>query len=415
MNEEMIKQLQDSVIDLKAEYDSKLKEKDTDVSELRTALAERTERLEAIIADDADRKERIEQLEAKLAAPGVLSGNPEKAAADAVEAKRMEDIGLYMKRGEEALREKGTDLQVSTDSQGGYAVPEELRQQIIMLEHESSPMRQVSDVRSSSTTDVKQLVSVGQAASGWVGETTARPNTGSPELAQRIAAFGEVYANPLAYQHSLEDPFFDAASWLAGEVAREFTEQSNLAFLSGDGTNKPVGLLNNVAGVEADRAVNDVTALMQVIASPVDNVLGSATDVDVISFLKTVILSLKTGYLSNSRWMMNRATYSFLTDLKDGNSQFYLNPNIANAAEQRLLGYPILINEDMDDIDEAASSFPVVFGDIGRAYQIIDRVGVSTLRDPYSQKGAVQFYTRKRVGSMLKDVSAVKVIQVGHT
>jgi HK97 family phage major capsid protein len=410
MNESLIKELQESIVALKAETNAKLEAKDASVVALQEELNAKADRLDSLVEDAAERKELLEELQAKLNTPGVIAaGN--KADEDALEKQKMDDIALYMKEGEEALRSKGTDLQASTDSQGGFAVPEELRRQIILLEHESSPIRQVVDVRTSETSDVKQLVSTGGAASGWVGETTARTQTNSPDLAQRTAVFGEVYAMPRAYQHVLEDAFFDVNSWLAGEVAREFAEQSNLAFLSGDGTNKPIGFLANVTS-SADRAANDTTGLMRVMEAG-NNQLG-ASDAAIITFLRSVVSGLKSGYRRNAKWMMNQATYDVLADMKNANGDYFLNRDIANAAVQRLLGYDIVINEDMGDIDEAVDSYPIIFGDFARTYQIIDRTGVSTLRDPYTNKGSVMFYTRKRVGSMLKDVSASIVVGVNH-
>ena len=152
---------------------------------------------------------------------------------------------------------------------------------------------------------------------------------------------------------------------------------------------------------------------MQIIDSGVNNSLG-ATSAAVVEFLRGVVSALKKGYRPGAKWMMNGATLDILQNLKDANNNYYLNRNIAEAEAQRLFGYPIVVNEDMADVDEAADSFPIMFGDFARAYQIIDRTGVSVLRDPYTNAGSIMFYTRKRVGSMLLDVSAVKVVSVNH-
>lgn len=321
----------------------------------------------------------------------------------------------FLTEGLEGLRKKGSDLQISTDAQGGYALPEELRQEIIRLEHEQSPMRQVASVRSAETTDVQQLVSIGDAASGWVGETTARTQTDSPELAQRTATFGEVYARPRVYQHMLEDAFYNVESWLAEEVARQFAEVEGQAFLDGDGSNKPVGILNGL-DLTQDVAANDTTGVYQVLNSDVDGALGSDT-AGIIDFLRTVVLSVKTGYLPNARWMMNRATHNVLVGLKDGNGIPYINRDIAERSGERLFGHQIVINEDMESIPTTTDTGAgvIMFGDFQRAFQIVDRVGVSMLRDPYTNPGSVMFYTRKRVGSMVLDASALKVVAVSKT
>jgi len=359
-----------------------------------------SEELAAIKAD-------LEEVKAKQAAPTFIK--------NLGETKEMESKDLFktfIKEGAEGLRSKAADLQISTDAQGGYALPEELRQEIIRIQHEVSPMRQVCSVAQAATTDVKQLVSTGDAASGWVGETTARSQTNSPELAQRTATFGEVYARPRVYQHLIEDGFFNVEDWLLSEVARQFSEAEGVAFLSGDGTNKPVGILNGLT-LTGDSSANDANGTFEVLNTGVNNALGS-TDAGIIEFLRTVVKSVKTPYLPNCRWMMNRATHQALVNLKNSDGEYFLQRDLTQAAATSLFGHSVIINEDMDDIDEAAASAPIMFGDFTRAFQIIDRVDVSVLRDPYTNPGSVMFYSRKRVGSMVLDAQAMKVVGVAH-
>ena len=367
---------------------------------LKAEASKASEELAAIKAD-------LEEVKAKQAAPAFI-----KSLGDEKEMEHKDLFKTFIKEGADGLRTKGTDLQISTDAQGGYALPEELRQEIIRIEHEISPMRQICSVASASTTDVKQLVSTGDAASGWVGETDSRAQTNSPELAQRTATFGEVYARPRVYQHLIEDGFFNVEDWLLGEVARQFAEAEGVAFLSGNGTNKPVGILNGLT-LTADGAASDANGTFEVLNTGVNNALGS-TDAGIVEFLRTVVKSIRTGYLPNARWMMNRATHHALVNLKNSDGEYFLQRDLTAAMADRLFGYPIVINEDMDDIDEAAASAPIMFGDFSRAFQIIDRVDVSMLRDPYTNPGSVMFYTRKRVGSMVLDAQAVKVVGVTH-
>jgi HK97 family phage major capsid protein len=363
------------------------------------------------LAEELEAKaEKLEELEAKASAPMINLNNLKESPL--MEAK--DQVKTFMAEGIEGLRAKAADLQISTDAQGGYALPEELRREILALEHEVSPLRQEVSVTSASTTDVKQLVSIGDAASGWVGETSARAQTDSPELAQRTATFGEVYARPRIYQHMLEDAFFNAEAWLAGEVARQFAEVEGQAFLSGNGVNKPVGILNGLT-LSSASAANDTTGAFEVIDFGADGSLG-ATSTDIIDNMRTVVLSAKTGYLGGSKFMMNRATHNVLAGLKDANGQYFINRDIANAAGSKIFGFDIVINEDMDDIPASTgSAAPVLFGNFKRAYQIIDLVGVSMLRDPYTNPGSVLFYTRKRTGSMVLDASALKVVAVSKS
>jgi len=400
------------------EAEAPAEEKADDLELVRKAVEE-------VAADNAAKAVELEEvatkaaaLETELAAKAALIEELE-AKADApslntIESKESEmdnQFKTFMQEGVDGLRAKGADLQISTDAQGGYSLPEELRQEIIRLEKEVSPLRSVVSVASASTTDVKQLVSVGDAASGWVGENSSRAQTNAPELAQRSATFGEVYARPRIYQHMLEDSFFNAEAWLAGEVARQFAEVEGQAFLNGDGSNKPVGILNGLT-LSASAAANDVNGTYEVINHGVDGAIG-ATDAAIIDNLREVVLSVKTGYLPGSAWMMNRATHNVLAQLKNGDGEYFLQRNLTDSAAARLFGYDIIINEDMADIPATTGdAAPILFGNFARAYQIVDRVGVSMLRDPYTNPGSVMFYTRKRTGSMVLDASALKVVAV---
>jgi HK97 family phage major capsid protein len=379
-----------------------LAQKDAELQQLKGSL----EQVNSKIAEQEQIKAELAELKAKLHAPGIIS---QTSTTEKVKAK--EAFIEWVRKGTDALSTKGTDLRASTDSQGGYAVPDELVRQIIQLEHEVSPLRQICDVQSIGTPDVRQLVAHGAAANGWVGETAARPQTDAPDLAQRVGYFGEVYARPRAYQHVLEDAFFDIESWLASEVARGFAEAEAEAFLRGDGNNKPIGILHGLTAGTAV-GVDNVTGRYQVISTGTNDVLGNS-DVNIAKFLREqVITSMVTGYLNGSIWLMNKTTYATLATLKDQNDQFYLNPNIADPSVQRLFGFPIVINDDMDPIAQVGATFPIIFGNFRRAFRIYDRVGVSTLRDPYTNPGSIMFYTRKRVGSMKLDVNAIKIVTV---
>lgn len=378
------------------------------------ALIETKVSTEALDQVKADSEAQIKSLNDKVEALEAKADRPALKTSSIKESNTMDNkdmLATFARKGVEGLRAKAADVQISVDAQGGFALPIEVSRNIIQLQHESSPIRQLVGGISTSTTDYSQLVSLGGSASGWVGETAARPNTGSPELAKISAVFGEVYASPKAYQHVLEDSFFNVEAWLAGEVAREFSEQENSAFLNGNGTNKPVGILNGLdttAAYVAGDATRDF-GKYQVIKSGQATSLGGTSDA-VINLLRSVVLNTKTGYLGNAKWMMSRATHNVLVDLKTTDGEYFLQRDITQAAAGRIFGYEIVINEDMAEI--GAGNMPIIFGDFGAGYQVVDRVGVSMLRDPYSAHGAISFYTRKRVGSMLLNTEALKVVAI---
>jgi len=347
----------------------------------------------------------VEELQAKSNRPSVIHSIKE------TKMENKDILGIFARKGIEGLQAKAGDLQISVDAQGGYSLPVEMNENILMLQRETSPMRQVCSSITTNSTDYSQLVSIGSAASGWVGETDSRAKTDAPELTKISAVFGEIYAAPKAYQHVLEDSFFNVEAWLNGEVSREFNEQEGVSFLSGNGSNKPVGILNGLSDSAAYLAGDDTRDFgkFQVVKSGEAASLGATAD-DVINKLRELVLSTKTGYLPNAKFMMNRSTHSVLVDMKNADGEYFLQRDIASAAGTKIFGYDIVINEDMADI--GAGNMPVIFGDFAKAYSIIDRVGVSVLRDPYSAYGAISFYTRKRVGSMTLNTEALKVLVV---
>ena len=290
-------------------------------------------------------------------------------------------------------------LQIGVDSDGGYAVPEELDRNIIELLRDTSPMRQVCNQITVGTPDYKRLVNLGGAGSGWVGETAERPATGTPTLGQISAFMGEIYANPQATQTSLDDLFFNAEGWLNDEVAREFSEKEGNAFLLGNGTNKPKGLLAYTLDVKND-AERDFGVLQKLITGTAGEITGDN--------LIDLIHALKAGYRANGTWMMGNLTVAYMRKLKDKEGNYLWRPGLEAGAPSVLLGYGITENEDMPDV--AADANAIAFGDFKRAYTIVDRIGTRVLRDPYTNKPYVGFYTTKRVGGMLVDSQAVKVL-----
>ena len=402
--------------------EEKAAEAEVSLKDVADALEEKSAKTESLIEAkvsieemnevkaDADAKiktltEAVEELQAKSNRPSVIHSIKEN------KMQNKDILGIFARKGIEGLQAKGTDLQISVDAQGGYSLPVEMNENILMLQKETSPIRQVCGSLTTNSTDYSQLVSIGNAASGWVGETDSRGRTDAPELTKISAVFGEIYAAPKAYQHVLEDSFFNVEAWLNGEVSREFNEQEGIAFLTGNGVNKPVGILNGLADTAAYLA-GDATrdfGKFQVVKSGQAASLGATAD-DVINKLRELVLTTKTGYLPKAKFMMNRATHSVLVDMKNADGEYFLQRDVATAAGTKIFGYDIVINEDMADI--GAGNFPIIFGDFEAAYSIIDRAGVSVLRDPYSAYGAISFYTRKRVGSMIKNTEALKVLVV---
>lgn len=360
----------------------------------KAKLGETTEGLNAKLTE-------LDQLKADLEASLKAQNRPDRPGGSKDVSEHKAAFQNFIRKGrEEGLRElEQKALQTTVDADGGYAVPEDLDRTILELLRDESPMRQVCSQITVSTPDYKKLVNLGGAGSGWVGETAARPATGTPTLAQIAAIMGEIYANPQATQTSLDDLFFDAEGWLNAEVAREFAEQEGAAFLSGDGTNKPKGLLAYAMATTGDAARPFGT--LQKIHS------GTAGDF-VADDLVKLVYTLKKGYRMGASWMLPMLTLFKVRTMKDTEGNYIWRPGIEAGEPSTLLGYGIVENEDMPAV--AADANAVLFGNFARTYTIVDRIGTRVLRDPYTNKPNVGFYTTKRVGGMLTDSQATKVL-----
>ncbi|HGM4911047.1 TPA: phage major capsid protein [Pseudomonas aeruginosa] len=382
--------------ELGAKFDEFKQKNDKRVEALEAEKGKLVEQVETLNEKLGQLDDMKSSLEKELAGMKRPDGTGTKAASEH-KAAFMQFVRKGIDTGLGELQAKA--LQIGVDADGGYAVPEELDRNIIELLRDESPMRQVCNQITVGTPDYKRLVNLGGAGSGWVGETAPRPETSTPTLAQINAVMGELYANPQATQTSLDDMFFDAEGWLNSEVGREFSEKEGSAFLLGDGVNKPKGLLAYPFAVAGDKTRPYGT--LQRLVSGNAGALNGDNLIDLVQ-------AVKAGYRRAGVWMMNNLTVAYVRKLKDSEGNYLWRPGLEVGQPSSLLGYGITENEDMPDI--AADANALAFGDFKRAYTIVDRIGTRVLRDPYTNKPYVGFYTTKRVGGMLVDSQAVKVL-----
>lgn len=345
-----------------------------------------------------------DQLALKAARPQ-LGGAPLRSGA-ALQHKAAFDG--YMRCGEasglRSLEEKA--LSVGSDPDGGYLVPEETETTVMRSLKDISPIRAIASVRQVSGTTYKKPFSIAGPGSGWIGKTAARPETASPTLAELTFPTMELYAMPSATQSLLDDSAVNIDEWLAEEIRIAFAEQEGTAFVSGDGANQPKGFL------DYDKVANGSCSWGDIgyIATGVD---GDFAVEDASDNLIDLVYSVKSGYRGNGRWVMNRGTQAEIRKIKDGDGNYIWQPGERAGAQPTLMNYPIAESEDMPDID--SDSFSIAFGDFKRGYLIVDRVGLRVLRDPYSAKPYVLFYTTKRVGGGVQDFDAIKLLKFGES
>lgn len=292
-------------------------------------------------------------------------------------------------------------LNKGADDEGGYLAPVEWDRTITEKLVEVSPMRQIAMVQQISTNGFKKVFNERGTASGWVGETTARPTTATPTLGVMTYNTGELFANPSATQQMLDDSVIELESWLAGEVETEFSYQEGLAFVAGDGTNKPAGFLTYATGA-ANAAAHPFGAIQVTTAAAAAAIVPDE--------LITLAYSLPGAMAQNARFTMNRNSLSAVRKLKDSTNNYLWQPSLSAGQPQTLLSYPITEMAAMPNI--ATGAIPIAFGDFKRGYLIVDRTGVRVLRDPYTNKPYVNFYTTKRVGGGLLNPEALRVLRM---
>ena len=316
---------------------------------------------------------------------------------------RSQAFGAYMRKGDAAALEVKEDkLTAGTLTEGEYLIPEEVERRIDSLLAEMSPIRGIATVRQIAGASFRLPVSRNGFASGWAAETGARAQTDTADMSMVEFPAMELYAMPAASQTLLDDALIDVEQWVAEEVQHAFAAQEGAAFVNGDGTNKPKGFLDYTKVAEGSWSWGSIGFTLSGGA-------GAFAASDPADRLIDLAYTPKQAYRQNGAWVMNRATEAAMRKLKDGDGNYIWQPGAAAGRPATLLGYPVVEAEDMPDI--AANAYAIAFGDFRRGYLIADRAGVRVLRDPFSAKPYVLFYTTKRVGGGVQNFEAIKLMK----
>ncbi|EJN01409.1 phage major capsid protein [Phyllobacterium sp. YR531] len=346
-------------------------------------------------------KRAMEQLELKQVRPALDGGVSPLRSLEHKNA-----FESYVRRGDESgvrsLEAKAHSIGSASD--GGYLVPPELESEIGARLAQISPIRNISTVRQVSGSILKKPFSIKGPSVGWVSETEIRPQTESSKLAELQFPTMELYAMPAATSSLLDDGVVDVEQWISTEVETAFAEQEGKAFINGDGTNKPRGFLTYETVAESAWSWGKLGSLSTGVA-------GAFAAADASDILLDTIYALRAGYRQNANWVMNRKTQAAIRKLKDKDGNYLWTPPSTPGAQASLLGFGLVEAEDMPDIADKAAA--IAFGDFSRGYLVVDRTGVRVLRDPYSAKPYVLFYTTKRVGGGVQDFNAIKLLKFG--
>ena len=345
---------------------------------------------------------RLDRVVSEGRRPELCGGSPSGVPAlgrDDKETKAAFDG--YLKTGASFGLELKAGLSTASNS-AGHVVPEQTERAIERRLMAGSPMREIATVRTVGAGVFMKPVSTAGVASGWVAETAARPETDPATLALLQFPSADLYANPAATQSLLDDALIDLDEWLAAEVEDAFAAQETLAFVTGDGVNKPKGFLSYPI-------VADASAVWGQIGYVASGAAGAFAPTSPTDRLIDLVYAPKAQYRPNGRFVMNRKTVSAVRKFKDADGNYIWQPAQRPGETASLLGYRVTEIETMPDI--AANSAAIAFGDFQRGYLIVDRAGVRVLRDPYSAKPYVLFYTTKRVGGGVQNFDAIKVMR----
>lgn len=369
-----------------------------------------TEKLGAINASITDLTVALEKAQADLAAAQLGGGG-----GDGISAEAKEHAGVFntwFRKGDRAidadLRELEVNAKLTTqsDPDGGYLVPETMEAGIDRVLGTVSAIRGISRVVNISGQTYKKLVNLGGASSGWVGEQQARPETSTPTLREIAINVHELYSQPAATQTALDDSVFDIEAWLADEVSIEFAEQESDAFVRGDGVSKPRGILSYPTVVNTSPAWGKLgfvkTGHATAFPTPTDSVLPTDCLID-------LYYALKSGYRNGASWLTSDKVLGTIRKFKDADGNYIWAPPTGTADVPTILQKPVHTDDNMDEL--GAGKFPIAFGDFRRGYLVVDRQGIRVLRDPYTSKPNVLFYTTKRVGGGVVNFEAIKLLK----
>ena len=359
-------------------------------------LEEKLARIDRTIDGHA---QRIDEIALKSARPAIGSDGRRRGCLEHKTA-----FEAYVRSGDSAnlraLELKA--LSSASNPDGGFIVPPEIEAQISRRLTTISPIRSIASVRTISSNVYKKPFMTAGPAVGWVGEMDSRAQTVSPTLDELSFPAMELYAMPAATATLLEDSAVNIDEWLAQEVEQVFAAQEGAAFVIGDGNNKPKGFLSYNVAANGSWSWGNIGY----IATGTSGAFPASNPSDV---LVDLIYSAKAGYRQNSVFILNRKTQSAIRKFKDTTGNYLWQPPTAVGARATLMTFPVIEAEDMPDI--SSGSFAMAFGDFTRGYLIVDRAGVTVLRDPYSAKPYVLFYTTKRVGGGVQDYDAIKLLK----
>jgi len=346
-------------------------------------------------------EERMTMLQTKT-----FAGRPALSTAATEEAPHQKAFAAYLRSGDDdglrGLVLEGKALNTAVAADGGYLVDPKTSETIRGVLRSTASIRQIANVVNVEATSYDVLVDKTEMGSGWATETASLTETTTPQIDRISIPLHELSAMPKASQRLLDDSAFDIETWLANRIADKFARAEAAAFVLGDGVDKPTGFLTHSTVANASWAWGSLGYVATGAAGDFASVNASDAIVD-------LVYALGAEYRANATFVMNSKTAGAVRKMKDADGRFLWSDGLAAGEPARLMGYPVLIAEDMPDI--GTDAYAVAFGDFNNGYTVAERPDLRVLRDPFSAKPHVLFYASKRVGGDVSDFAAIKLLK----
>lgn len=373
------------------------------VAEVKSAMAGFVQELKGFRSDIQERLQQQEEKMNMFERKSFVPSRPVLAGSNDGPAPHQKAFNAYLRSGDDdglrGLELEGKALGTSVAGDGGYLVDPQTASTIKSTLSATASIRAIANVVAVEATSFDVLIDQGDVGHGWATEAAGVNETATPGIDRITIPLHELSALPKASQRLLDDSAFDIEGWLAGRIADKFARAEASAFVKGDGVDKPTGFLTKPA------IDNDVWTWGNLGYVPT-GADGNFSDADAVIDL---VYALGAEYRANASFVMNSKTAGALRKMKDADGRFLWSDGLAAGEPARLLGYPVLIAEDMPDM--ASGSMSVAFGDFGAGYTIAERPDLRVLRDPFSAKPHVLFYATKRVGGDVSDYAAIKLLR----
>lgn len=371
--------------------------------EVKTALAGFMSDIKTFHDDISTKIQQQEDQLTMLDRKSLTASRPALAIEADLEAPHKKAFEAYVRSGDDdglrGLSLEGKAMNSAVASDGGYLVDPQTAATIAGVLSSTASIRAISNVVNVEGTSYDVLIDQGDIGSGWATETDPSAESSTPTIERISIPLHELSALPKASQRLLDDSAFDIEAWLATRIADKFARAEADAFINGDGIDKPTGILTHPTVDNGSWAWGSLGYVPS----------GVSGDFDADAIID-LVYGLAAEYRAGATFVMNSKTAGAVRKMKDLDGRFLWSDGLAAGEPARLMGYPVLIAEDMPDV--GADETPIAFGNFAAGYTVAERPDTRILRDPFSAKPHVLFYATKRVGGDVSDFAAIKLLKL---